>query len=859
MIGRIVSHYEILEKLGAGGMGIVYKARDTRLGRTVALKFLPPQLGDDEMRQRFLQEARAASNLDHPSICTIHDIDEAPDVGPFIVMGYYAGETLREKLRDGALPAQVAISWARQIVAGLVAAHAEDVVHRDIKPANILITDRDEVKILDFGLAKVLGATQVTRTGTTLGTLGYMSPEQLAGGEIDQRTDIWSFGVLLVEMLTGRAPFAGNTEGAVVNNILHREIPVPSKLREELPPRLDRIVERCLARQIGERYGTARQLATELEGLARPSSEHPTSLPPDPAMPDPAMEEDPTLPAVRAVEQDEPEALAVLDFLNYSGDADTDWLSSGIAESVTVDSKKLVPIPVVARGKVAQAVAARDDVPRNETAARELGDALGARWVVWGGFQRAGEALRITAHFLDTTKNEPVGSVKLDGTMSEIFALQDRIIESLADSLDVALSDSGQRRVGGPRTTDLEAFEYCARGRQLIWQLDPSDFDEAKVSLEKAIEIDPSYALAFSGLGQLYSMRFITSTDRGDLDRAIENLQKATELDAELADPHLWLAYDYARLGRFEDAISHGRRAVELDAEESMGHYFLGVAYWLQAQIEHRSRARIEALRHMLRTVELAPRDQPAHQVVGDLYLQLGLYEQAEPFYRRAVDIEDSGDFQNARFVGSYSGLGLLFLHRGELEPAEEWLERGRQSLASAEHVYAEALLAVTLCGLGELALRRSRFDVALGHYGDAARVADRSPRALGIGWFRILASIGQARAFHRLAMRVESRAALEAAQKLLEEPREAYDFSGIWNGGDAAVYYELASLRAFAMQSDAAIEALEKAAECGWRELPRLERDPAFRDLRADPAFERLRAEVERDLTSIREDLPKI
>ncbi|MDX1578590.1 MAG: protein kinase, partial [Gemmatimonadota bacterium] len=617
MIGRTVSHYEILEQLGAGGMGVVYKARDTRLGRIVALKFLPPQFRDDEMRQRFLREAQAAANLDHPSICTIHDIDEAPDVGPFIVMGYYAGQTLRDKLRQGPVSTELALRWARQILDGLIAAHAEGVVHRDIKPANVLVTDRDEVKILDFGLAKVAGATQVTRTGTTLGTLGYMSPEQLAGGEIGQQTDIWAFGVLLVEMLAGTSPFAGKTEGAVIHNILHGQIPEPTKLRAGLPPELDRIVGRCLARDVGERYTSAQQVAADLDALPLPGADRSAA-----GLPGPASGEDPTLPAVTAVtavtaveevgevaavEPEPAEALAVLDFLNYSGDADTDWLSSGIAESVTVDSKKLVPMPVVARGRVAQAVAARGDVPRDEAAARELGETLGARWVVWGGFQRAGEALRVTAHFLDTTESEPVGSVKLDGTMTEVFELQDRIIESLADGLDVVLADSRKRRVGSPRTSDLEAFEHCARGRQLIWQLDPSNFGEAKASLEKAIEIDPSYALAYSGLGQLFSMRFIRSTDREDLDRAIENLQRATELDQELADPHLWLAYDYARLGRFEEAIAHGRQAVELDAEESMGHYFLGVAYWLQAQLEHRRGARVEALRHMLRTLELAP------------------------------------------------------------------------------------------------------------------------------------------------------------------------------------------------------------------------------------------------------------
>ena len=842
MIGRTLSHYEILEQIGAGGMGVVYKARDTRLGRHVALKFLPPQFSNPEMKQRFHQEARAASALDHPSICTVHDIDETDDGHLFIVMGYYAGQTLQQRLASQPLSLAEALEVAGQVGRGLAAAHQRNIVHRDIKPANILLTDRNEAKILDFGLAKVVGSTRMTRTGTTLGTLTYMSPEQLSGGATDHRADIWAFGAVLFETLTGDRLIRGDSEGAVVYAILHQELRAPSEWSPGLPPHLDRVVLRCLSRDPEERYASMDRVLADLE--TDPGDDEATRQLPT----EPRADDRPT----------SPNRLAVLDFANYVGDPATDWLGGGIAESVTVDLRKLTSMPVIGRGKVAQMVGSHGGAPTVESAAARLGVDLGAKWIVWGAFQKAGEAIRVTAHFLDVSSTEVLGSVKLDGSMSEIFELQDRIIEALAESVDLAVTSSRIGRVERPRTADLEAFEYCARGRQLIWRLDPANFAEAQAALDKAVELDPEYALAHSGLGQLHSMRFITTTDHRELELAIGHLQRANELDPELADPYVWLSYDYSRLHRFKEAVAAGRRAIELDEENSMGHYFLGVARWLQAGLTHDAEARLEAIANFRRAIELSPKDQPAHQILGDLYQQLGLYDQAQRHWRLAVEIEQAGDFQNARFVGSYSGLGILRLHRNDLDSAEELLERGRHQLASAEHVYAKAMLATTLCALSELAWRRYEFDLALRLAGEAGSEADRTPNALGIGWFRILAHLGKACAFQRLAMRSEAAQSLEAARTLMET-KQGYDFSGIWNGGDAVVWYQVAQYHALSQHPVEVGEALRRAAECGWRELPRLEADPVFATVRHDAdIIERLdaiRLERQQDLRSLGDD----
>jgi serine/threonine protein kinase len=266
MLGKTISHYKIIEKLGGGGMGVVHKAKDTKLDRIVALKFLPSHmLADKEAEQRFISEAKAASSLDHPNICTIHDINKTEDDQFYIVMGYYTGETLKKKLDNGPLQNDTAINYATQIAAGLTRAHEAGIIHRDIKPANIIITDRDEIKILDFGLAKTSSEPSITKLGSTIGTVSYMSPEQSKGNNVDNRTDIWSLGVLLYQMLSGSLPFQGDYDQAIIYSILNEE----PALLNSLPEELEKILSKSLQKNPDDRYNNLNEMLDDLKKLKR--------------------------------------------------------------------------------------------------------------------------------------------------------------------------------------------------------------------------------------------------------------------------------------------------------------------------------------------------------------------------------------------------------------------------------------------------------------------------------------------------------------------------------------------------------------------------------------------------------------
>ena len=405
MIGKTISQYKILEKLGGGGMGVVYKAEDTKLKRIVALKFLPPAFSlDDETKQRFINEAQAASSFDHPNICTIYEINETDDGQLFIAMACYEGETLKKKLESGPLKIQDAVDYNIQIANGLERAHEAGIVHRDIKPANIFIKNDGFVKILDFGLAKVSTQTHLTTMGTTMGTVAYMSPEQTKGEEVDQRTDFWSLGVVLYEMLSGELPFKGDYEQAIIYSIINEEPKSITEIHRDIPSQLTHIVEKALQKNPAQRYQTIKDLIEELKAFDKSKS--------------------------IVLEKDIIHTIAVLPFTNMSNDKEQEYFCDGMAEDIINDLAHLEGLHVVARTSSFSLKDKNLDIP-------EIGKKLGAHSIVEGSVRKAGNRLRITAQLINVADGYHLWSERYNRELEDVFAIQEEISNAIVNALKI--------------------------------------------------------------------------------------------------------------------------------------------------------------------------------------------------------------------------------------------------------------------------------------------------------------------------------------------------------------------------------------------------------------------------------------
>ncbi|KAA0231070.1 tetratricopeptide repeat protein [candidate division KSB1 bacterium] len=822
MIGKTISHYRLLEKLGQGGMGVIYKAEDTKLKRLVALKFLPPDLTlDEEAKERFVNEAQAASALDHPNLCTIYEIDEDEEGRMFIAMAYYEGETLQKKVASGKLQVADAIEIAIQIAQGLAKAHEHGIIHRDIKPANVMITNDSVAKILDFGLAKLSGQTRLTKIGTTVGTVAYMSPEQSRGENVDHRTDIWALGVVIYEMLTARLPFRGEYEQAVIYSIFNEEPEPVTGLRADLSSDFDEVIRKALAKDANQRYAAVIDFLSDLENLKAGIGIA-------------------TVPGRAPRAETEENSIAVIDFTNIAGDATIDWLSGGIAETVTVDLKKISALKVVNREKVLNVLAKHAGKMPAEQQSIAIGKALGVRWMISGGYQKAGNAIRLTAHFTEIASGEVVGSVKADGTMEEIFKLQDQLILSLMEALQLKISSSEIRKIEKPEAMAVEAYEYYAKGRQLFNQFGKAGFEQAEKFYEKAIELDDKYALPYSGLGRIYIFKFIAQTDSRDLDIGISYLQKALQLDPDFGEPYPWLCYAYTRQQRFEEAIQIGRRAIKLEPDNPMAHYFLGAAYTVQAAMAYKTKSYLEAIRHLKRNIELQPYYQPPHMILGWIYMFHGQYPEAREYLEKAVAIEESEKFEGIKFIGALTLLGNLYFRQNQLDIAWDWYQRSLQRLEKSDHVYRETLMALTYCGLGNIHFGRGLYGDALVEYRRACEHITKHPKALGAGYILVKARVGLAKAFHQLEMSREAKQQFEEALPLFQN-KQGFDFSWMTEVCEAQAWYDIASYHALAQHHKEALDALRKAVQCGWSDLPFLEAGESFRTLRDDAPFRKI------------------
>ncbi len=583
MIGQTISHYSIQEKLGEGGMGIVYKARDLKLDRDVAIKFLPAHLSSStENKTRFLQEAKAAAALNHPNILGVYEIDE-PDGKMFFAMEFVEGVTLKRhiaNLKSGrGIPVIQALDWTIQVAQGLKAAHDKNIVHRDIKPENIMVANDGKLKIMDFGIAKLKNSSGLTKTGISMGTLSYMSPEQAQGEAADQRSDMWALGVVLYEMLTADLPFKSEHEAGLLYLIVNEAPPVPSLMDRKIPHQMDVIIKRMLAKDRLQRY----QNMEELIGALR-DARH-------------SIENTPVQVQVKAI--------AVLPFGNISPDKESDYFSDGLTEELIINLSRLKDIRVVPRTTSMQYKGTTKEV-------KAIGRELGTRYILAGSVRKFQENLRIAVELVDVEADAQLWAETYKGRLDDVFDIQEQVSKQIVDALMVKLTPKEQVVLTKRPTLNAQAFDCNLRARDSLYRFTKNSVQTAIELFRKAIEYDGRYADAYAGMSEAYAHLY-QQFDRNDslLDKALEAGLKALMYDPSLSEAYSALGLVYLYKKSHDEALESSQKAIELNP----GNH---TAYWILGRTNVTTDHHKEAVGLFQKVIELNPDFYTAY---GDLIL----------------------------------------------------------------------------------------------------------------------------------------------------------------------------------------------------------------------------------------------
>jgi serine/threonine-protein kinase len=683
MIEGNVSHYRIVKPLGAGGMGEVYLAEDTRLGRQVALKFLPASFQyDPDRRARFLKEARAASALRSPNIAAIYDIGEH-EGSSFIAMEYVEGETITRRLERGPVSIKDVIDIARQVADALDEAHRLGIIHRDIKSSNLMITDRGLVKVLDFGLAKVTEPAgfadedgeptvmlgQQTSLGTVVGTVWYMSPEQALGKDVDSRSDLFSLGVVMYEMITGRLPFEGSSSTAVIDLIVHQEPPALARYNYSVPAELERITRKCLEKDRERRYQSTRDLLTDLRNLQRDAESGALTS---------SQVRRQSATAGGARTRKAIDSIAILPFANASNEPDADYLSDGITESIINNLSQVPKLRVMARSTVFR-------YKGREADPREVGRDLNVRAVLTGRVLNRGELLIIKVELVDAFDGSQLWGEQYNRKLADIFSIEEEISKEISEKLRLKLSGAQKKRLAKHHTENTAAYQLYLKGRFHWNKRTEEELKKGIGYFEQSKALDPNYVLAYAGLADSYNIlvSYSALAPKEAFPKAKAAAKRALEIDERVGEAHASLAfvmfgYDWD----FEEAEREFKRSIELNPG------YAGAHMWYAAYLAAMGRSD-EAETEIYRAQELDPLSLPIVTNVGWIHYLARQYDKSIEDYKKALEMDPHFVLAHRRLGQTYEQKGMFDDAIAEFQKTLSTFAGDTESIAALGHAYA--------------------------------------------------------------------------------------------------------------------------------------------------------------------------